>query len=235
MSIQARVVDLFHGDVLYSDVHKTDPVSDFTALAQANIWGMIHKATQGAGNTDPAYAARTKAARLGGLYTGAYHFNTGDTIPGQVNHFFDAAQPDAKTFMCLDFEDNRASQMSLSMAVEFLQLADEQLGRTLWLYSGNRIKELIVDQSAEVREVFSKRYFWLCEYGPIARMTDSNGALLPWAQPNLWQFTGDGVGPTPHSLPGVITQGIDINSFNGTKQQLALVWPGSALTPALTS
>jgi lysozyme len=220
----ARVVDIYHGDILFSDVHRTDPIGDFAALAQAGIYGLIHKATQGAGSTDPAYRARRTNARLGGLLTGAYHFNTGDTIPGQVNHFFDAVQPDASTLMALDFEDNRASQMTLAQAVQFLQLADEKLGRPLWVYSGNRIKELIGNASAEVRAVFAKRKFWLCEYGPVARMTDALGHPLPWAVPTLWQFTGDGIGPAPHTLPGIITKGIDINCYAGTRDQLKADW-----------
>jgi GH25 family lysozyme M1 (1,4-beta-N-acetylmuramidase) len=156
-----RVVDLYHGDVLASDAHHTDPVADFRALAQPGIWGIIHKATQGIGVADPAYASRVKNARLAGLLTGAYHFNTGDTIASQVNHFFDVAEPDSQTLMALDFEDNRASQMSLVQAMQFLQLGDEKLGRPLWIYSGNRIKELICQAGAsfEVREALARRPF----------------------------------------------------------------------------
>lgn len=219
-----RVVDLYHGDVMFAEVHRTDPVADYKGLAQAGIWGLIHKATQGVGVNDPAYRTRRTNARAGGLLTGAYHFNTGDSIPGQVNHFFDAVQPDASTMMALDFEDNRASQMSIAQATQFLQLADEKLERPLWVYSGNRIKELIVHASAEVRAVFAKRKFWLCQYGPVARMTDSNGHALPWTAPTLWQFTGDGVGPQPHTLPGIVTKGIDINSYAGTLDQLKADW-----------
>jgi hypothetical protein len=47
--------------------------------------------------------------------------------------------------MALDLEDYRASQMTLAQAVQFLQRGDEKLGRPLWIYSGNRIKELIVN------------------------------------------------------------------------------------------
>lgn len=219
-----RVVDLFHGDVMFAEVHRTDPVADYRALGQAGNWGLIHKATQGLGVNDPAYAVRVRNARLGGLLTGAYHFNTGDTVQGQVNHFFDAVNPDDQTMMALDFEDNRASQMTLSQAVQFLQLADERLGRPLWLYSGNRIKELIVNASPEVRALFAKRKFWLCEYGPVAKMTDVNGKPLPWPNYTLWQKTGDGIGPLPHTLPGIITQGIDINWYAGTRDQLAADW-----------
>jgi lysozyme len=220
----ARVVDIYHGDVMFAEAHRTDPIGDYLALGQAGVWGLIHKATQGVGVNDPAYAGRIRSARLGNLLTGAYHFNTGDTVQGQINHFFDAAHPDAQTLMALDFEDNRASQMTLAQAVQFLQLGDEKLGRPLWLYSGNRIKELIGNSSAEIRAVFSKRKLWLCEYGPAARMTDSLGHHLPWAQPSLWQFTGDGIGPLPHALPGILTKGIDINTYAGTKEQLAADW-----------
>jgi lysozyme len=219
-----RVVDIYHGDVLASDVHGGDPVRDFRTLGGQGIWGVIHKATQGVGVADKTYAPRMRCARAAGLLTGAYHFNTGDSIPGQVSHFFDVAQPDAQTMMALDFEDNRLSQMSLAQAVQFLQLADEKLGRPLWVYSGNRIKSLIVNQSAEIRQTFAKRHFWLCEYGPTVRMVDDNHHQLPWIQPTLWQFTGDGIGPQPHALAGIITKGIDINSYAGTIDQLRHDW-----------
>lgn len=223
--ITPRVVDVFHGDVFASDVKRSPSLlSDFQALAQAGIWGLIHKATQGVGVDDRMYATRTHVARLAGLLTGAYHFNTGDNIAAQVAHFFAAVQPDAQTLMALDFEDNRASQMSLAQAVQFLQLADEKLGRPLWLYSGNRIKELITHASAEVRATFAKRHFWLCQYGPRPKLLDSNGQALPWTSPSLWQFTGDGVGLGPHTLPGIATSGIDINSFAGTRAELAAAW-----------
>lgn len=222
--VTPRVVDIYHGDVLNSDVHGGDLAVDFQALGRSGIWGIIHKATQGIGVADRAYAPRVKAARAAGLLTGAYHFNTGDDVQDQVDHFFDVAQPDDQTLMALDFEDNRASQMSLDEAVEFLQLADEKLGRPLWLYSGNRIKSLIVNESTEIRQLFAKRHFWLCEYGPTVKMVDDNHHQLPWISPTLWQFTGDGIGPQPHVLPGIVTKGIDINSYAGTIDQLKHDW-----------
>lgn len=218
--ITPRVVDMFHGDILAHG----DPVAAFKAMADAGIWGIIHKATQGIGVADPAYASRTKAAREAGLLTGAYHFNTGDKISSQVDHFFDVAQPDGQTLMALDFEDNRASQMTLANAVAFLQLADQKLGRPLWVYSGNRIKELIVNASDEVRQVFGQRHFWLCEYGAVARMVDVNGHPLPWSSYTLWQFSGDSVGPLPHTIPGMLTKGIDLNTYSGTREQIAEEW-----------
>ncbi|HXP63981.1 MAG TPA: glycoside hydrolase family 25 protein [Steroidobacteraceae bacterium] len=235
MTIQPRVVDLFHGDILYSDVHHTDPVADFRAMGNAGIWGVIHKATQGLGNADPAYMLRTKNARLADLLTGAYHFNTGDTPQGQINHFFDVVEPDAQTMMALDFEDNRASQMTLAEAATFLYLADEKLGRPVWLYGGNRPKELLAGASAEIRALFGKRPWGLPQYASAPNIHDYDGKPMPWANWTLWQFTGDGVGPPPHALPGVITQGIDINTFIGTRAQLTAAWTGADLALAVTS
>lgn len=219
-----RVVDAYHGDVFYSDVHKTDPMADFKALANAGIWGLIHKATQGAGVIDSACRSRVKNARAAGLLTGLYHFNTGDTVAAQVNHFFDVAEPEAQTLMCLDFEDNRASQMSLSQAAQFLQLADEKLGRPIWLYGGNRPKQLLSDASSEIRTLFGKRHWWLCQYSSNPSALDFNKKPLPWHDWTLWQHTGDSIGPGVHVLPGILTKGIDISTYRGTREQLARDW-----------
>lgn len=223
MSISPRVVDMFHGD----DLVHGDPVAAFKQMEDAGYWGVIHKANQGVGSADPAFADRMKAVAQTTMARGAYHFNTGDTVTGQLEHFFDVVQPDAKTMMALDFEDNRASNMSLAQAVDFLMRGKEMLKRSLWIYSGNRIKELIVNASAEVRQVFGSCPLWLCEYGPVARMTDVNGHPLPWAKPTLWQFTGDGVGPLPHTVPGMTTRGLDINSYDGTRDQFVKDWTGA--------
>jgi lysozyme len=214
MIIQPMVVDMFHGDV----------VVNWTAVRGAGIAGIIHKATQGAGNTDPEYATRRAAAKLAGLLWGAYHFNTGDPVAAQIDHFFSAAQPDADTLMALDWEDNRASQMGLAQACDFLGAADEKLGRPVMVYSGNRAKELLPGASAAQLAILAKRRFWLCEYGPQAKMVDARGRALPWPTPWLWQFTGDGIGPQPHVIAGITTRGIDINSYAGTAEQLTKEW-----------
>ena len=39
----ARVIDIYRGDVLVSDVHKTDPIADFSALDTAGVWGLIQR------------------------------------------------------------------------------------------------------------------------------------------------------------------------------------------------
>jgi len=211
--MRADVIDLFHGDV----------VADFKAVAKAGVKGIIHKATQGAGVTDRAYVERRKMAADAGLLWGAYHFNTGEPVAAQVQHFLDAAKPDDHTLMALDFEDNRHSQMTLSQARDFLARLDGALGRKVVIYSGNRIKDLL---GRKVDAFFGAHRLWLAQYGPVARPQAS------WPKQWLWQFTGDGIGSPPHAIPGITTHGIDINQYSGDPAKLAADWAGA---PVLTS
>lgn len=220
-----RVVDVFHGDVFASDVKKSPSLLiDMQTLITNGIWGIIHKATQGIGNTDGQFKKRMAAAKEIGLLCMGYHFNTGENIASQIDHFWEAAEPDAEMGMCLDWEDNRASQMTLSEFIQFCNLADEKLGRPIWVYSGNRAKTLLTDPSKEIRDCCAKRHLWGCQYGSRFISKDNNGKLLPFKDVPLWQYTGDGLGPKPHSMPGIVTQGIDLNHFAGTKENLKTLW-----------
>lgn len=208
--MQPRVVDLSH--------HNT--VHDFGAAASAGIWGVIHKATQGKAYADPDYAGRRAAAGAAGLLWGAYHFNTGDNVASQVDWFLTRAAPDDKTLLVLDYEDNRLSQMNIHQAVEFLHLIETRIGRKAAIYSGNRVKETIGELDAEDKAYLTSHRLWLCQYGPVAKLP---AGFLGWW---LWQYTGDGVGPSPHNVPGISAGngGIDLNTYNGTREQLAAEW-----------
>lgn len=210
MPMIPRVIDISH--------HNT--VKDLKATASAGVWGVIHKASQGRAYRDPDYAGRRKLATAAGLLWGAYHFNTGDDVSSQVDNFLKAAQPDPQTLLVLDYEDNRPSQMSIKQAVQFLHLIEQKAGRKAAIYSGNRLKETIGGLVPMERDYLLTHRLWLCQYGPRAVLP--KGFAKYW----LWQYTGDGVGPMPHNLPGVIAGngGIDINTFEGTRAQLAANW-----------
>lgn len=202
------------------DISHHNTVKDFGLVKQAGIVGVIHKATQGRAYADPDYASRRFQAQGQGLLWGAYHFNTGDPIKQQVAWFLGKAQPDDKTLLILDYEDNRLSQMNIEQAVEFLHEVETQTGRKAAIYSGNRIKETIGDLSQSERDYITSHRLWLCQYGPVAHLP---AGFKNWW---LWQFTGDGVGPQPHNIPGIVAGngGIDINTYQGTAEQLAGEW-----------
>src|SRR5574337_768953 len=124
MTIKPFVIDISH--------HNT--VKDFGLVKASGIVGVIHKASQGKAYADPDYDARRFHAETAGLLWGAYHFNTGDNIKSQVAHFLTRANPDDKTLLVLDYEDNRLSQMNIEQAVEFLHEVEAQVGRKAAIY-----------------------------------------------------------------------------------------------------
>ena len=222
MIVAPKVVDISH----------YNRVASFAALRAAGYCGVIHKCIQGAAG-DPFYEARRGAATAAGLLWGGYAFSTGEEVKLQVQQFLTGLGNLTSLLVALDFEDNTASEMTLAQACEFLDRADQALGRPAWLYSGNRIKTLICDATDAQWDLLAARLFWLCEYGPVSRMIDDDGDDLPWVAPTLWQFTDGRNGPQPHSAPG-ITGLVDINSFAGTDEELTAAWPGVKPTPKPT-
>jgi lysozyme len=211
---EPRVVDIYHGD----NVEGKDFVAGFQKAYDAGIWGVIHKATQGVSIKDPMYAKRRLAAEKVGLLWGAYHFNTGEDVKKQVDNFIKAAEPDKKTLMVLDFEEYKTN-MSVHEAVSFMKLVEDKIGRSCAIYSGNRLKETITDLSKDEFNYMTSKKLWLCQYGPKAVLP--KGFKKYW----LWQYTGDGVGPTPHNIPGIsCNPGIDLNVYDSTKEQLQKEW-----------
>lgn len=221
------VVDIFHGDII--EGQKDGSYSGFAKLKAAGFRGVIHKATQGVASHDPEYARRREFIVGCGLLHGAYDFNTGDPVKDQVAYFFKTAVPCDTTLCAIDFEDNTHSQMSLSQLVEYLQRADDILGRPFWIYSGNRIKETIVRADAKTRDFLALHPLWLCEYGATARLLDAAHHPLPWSKWTLWQRDADGSGPDFHNAPGILTKNIDLNVYAGGPDQLLADWTGAAV------
>ena len=59
------------------DLSHFNNVTDFNAVKADGIVGVIHKATEGHGYTDPTYLSRRSQALAAGLWWGAYHFAHG--------------------------------------------------------------------------------------------------------------------------------------------------------------
>ena len=162
---------------------------------------------------DTSYARRRGPALTNGLLYGAYHYFTTEDPVQQANHFLASAQIDDKTLMALDHETRG---VSLANARIFMETVKTQTGRYPWLYSGFLIKEQLGNT---IDPFWQQIKLWLSHYNP-------NPPWPPcWTAPTLWQCTGDGVGPEPHVVPGVtIEGGCDINSFDGTDDELTAIW-----------
>jgi lysozyme len=225
MKINPKVIDIYHLNA--NDAHGNDG-ADFHAAYAFGIRGVIHKAMQVTG--DRLYPVRRPKALAAGLLWGAYHFNTGESAQVQAKRFLDFAAPDRNTVCALDWEDeNGVRHMHLHTAREFMEYVDEALVKlgqkpdSCVLYSGNVVKEEIVHADDETRTFFGSHRLWLAQYSATPVMTDYNHHPLPWKAPWLWQYTGDGAGLQPHSVPG-IGHNVDINSFDGTDDELKAQW-----------
>lgn len=205
-----RVIDIYSGTRVRDD--------SFKKAADAGIWACIHKATEGNGYKDKTYPVRRKMATDAGLLWGAYHFNLGNDWMTQVNNFLSQAEPDENTLLCLDFEDYVKGNMSIQSALAFMKEVEQRTGKLCAIYSGNRLKETIGSISKEEVAYLNDRKIWICQYGPKL--------ILPKGITNwfLWQYTGDGVGPQPHQVPGFYP-GEDLNVYNGTsKEEFTQTW-----------
>ena len=216
--------------ILIADMGSQNTV-DMTKLAGSGCFGVIHRATRSNQETDPLYQSRRAAAKALKLHWSGYAFNTGETASIQVTRFVNFAAFSADEGAWLDLERNPGgAQMTLASTIAFLDGVDQKLGRYCGLYSGDVIKSLAARATDEQRDFLAAHPFWLCEYGPVAKMVDVNGHPLPWVKPQFWQFSSDGVGPEPHTLPG-LENGADLSSFDGTADELADIWAGAPISP----
>jgi GH25 family lysozyme M1 (1,4-beta-N-acetylmuramidase) len=206
---------------------------DFSKLAGTECVGVIHRATRSTEETDALYRGRRTLALAIGLKWVAYAFNTGETVSVQVARFVDFVQPKADTSCWLDLERNPSGtgQMTLAMAIEFLDRGDNAISRRFGLYSGNVIKTLITGATAAQRDFLAAHPLWGSEYGPRWKNVDDNGDPLPWDKPFIWQYTGDGIGPQPQTLNG-LQDGADLSIYSGTPDELRAAWALPALPPA---
>src|SRR5262249_7335793 len=139
----------------------------------------------------------------------------------------------------LDYEKSFIhSQMSAAQARIFMDTVDQKTGRACWIYGGNWIRERISTMHMTDADVdwWRMHPLWLCQYR-LGGQSNSFAQLLPhltiprpWAVPTLVQYTGDGIGPLPHTVPG-LERGADLNVFGGTRTQLESLWYGAAVDP----
>ncbi len=216
--LSPRVTDISH--------HNT--VTDLKATAMAGVWAVIHKATQGTSYRDPTYAQRRGPANEAGMLWGAYHFGDNSDPIKQVDAFLAYAQPDDSTCLSLDYEDHPngpGRTMKPQQMVTFLKEIERRTGRKALLYGGNRIKEDIGRLSAADRDYVTSHRLWLCQYGSTPKLP------MGFDRSYLWQYTDGAVGPQPHGVPGIKGL-VDLNAFNGSKEDLESTWVGPIAAPS---
>jgi lysozyme len=189
---------------LVVDLSHWDEVTNWASIAQSGIVGVIYKATEGTGYVDETYASAKKSALAAGLLWGSYHFLDDEDPVLQAKHYLEKAEIGPDELFCCDYEeygDNSAGRVGQCV-----------------LYSGNWIKETGTNDS-----FWAEHRLWLAQYGTTPEVPD------PWSEFWLWQYTGDGQGPEPHSVPGISGAAVDINSYQYGREQLAAEWSGGTI------
>lgn len=189
------------------DLSHHDNVKNFKLAYKDGLRGIIHKATQGTSYVDPTYESRKPKAIAAGFLWGAYHFGTDSDVDEQVSHFLDTIGDANDTLIALDYEPNPSGgTMSLDQAREWIEKVEEKTGQSVVLYSGHLIKQELGDDKDGF---WGKRRLWLAQYGNNAKLPDA------WDKYWIWQYTGDGVGPEPHSVNGITGDALDLNVYSG--------------------
>jgi len=190
--------------------------------AQAGgILGVIHKATQGTGFSDPMYAIRRKAAKDAGLLWGAYHFGTGADPIAQAQFFLKVASPTQQDLIVLDFEENSASPdntMTVDQARAFIGVVRDATHVTPGLYGGSLLRDQLGNA---VDPTLQACWLWWAQYGPAP--------LIPtnWPSWTLWQYTDGHHGNPPFAVDGVGP--CDRDQYQGTSDDLQAKWVTGSL------
>lgn len=195
-----KVIDLYHGDT----------VASFEEAFKAGIRGVIHKATEGKSLTDFAYVERREEALDAGLLWGAYHFLRPGNMRDQARRFVDHAAPTEATLLAVDHEDRGVRYDDLCA---FLAEAEGEIGRPPILYSGFLIKEQLGSGSFAGLTRFR---LWLAQYSQTPKWPSR-----VWQKPFLWQYTQRG------EIAGIKGH-VDLNSFDGSDEELAAQWSGAS-------
>jgi lysozyme len=194
---------------------------DVSSAQADGIRGILHKASQGTGFADPAYAARREAAKNAGLMWGAYHFATAADPVEQARFFLRTASPGSQDLIVLDFETNEAkpsNTMNLDQAHAFIAAVQDATGTRLGLYGGAYLKQQV---GSAIDPTLQSCWLWWSQYGPAPTIPPN------WATWTLWQYT-DG----HHGIPPFTVDGIgpcDRNLYQGASDDLQARWVTGSL------
>ena len=167
------------------------------------------KATEGGDWVNPHYAQDIQAANAAGLKTGAYHYArpAGDATTQAANFAAQIAlAPDQTLPPALDIEvaEGKSAAQLEQWIEEFTSELKRLTGRTPMIYT---YKYFWMGQMNNSQK-FSDMPLWLAAY-----QDQAPEAVGGWKELSFWQRSGSG------KVAGISTD-VDMNLFNGSKQQL---------------
>ncbi len=207
MNINPKFVDLSHYDDL----------QDIAKVKAAGMIGVVNKASEGPGMVDTTYAIRKPMVLGAGMKYGGYHFLRPGDMEQQAAHYLNTMGDIAGLMLMGDWEVNT---VSVEAAQQWFGAVKDKTGRWPVCYSYAAMLMEMFGHGADA--IFTQTRLWIACY--------SLKLYWPtqiWAKPWAWQFTGDGNGPQPHEIAGIVlpgSKGIDINSYDGSDDQIIAEW-----------
>lgn len=181
--------------------------ADFTQAWNFGIRAIIHRATQGAQIRDTMCANRLMRAQTAGMLFAVYHLMTGTNEADQIANFKSVGDfTDFQIPAIIDWEfcDERFGGSGIFSDVKkMVDTLDDARGRATWLMGGNLIKTYLTVANDIERDWFARHPLILTDFANQPVLQDYQKRPLPWNEPLLWKFTGDGVGPGPKYIPGI--------------------------------
>ncbi|NNF00519.1 MAG: glycoside hydrolase family 25 protein [Pyrinomonadaceae bacterium] len=218
---KAIVIDAFHKNSIDWRQIKTD----------RRVAGIIHKATEGTGVSDPKYASRRLLAKRLGYKWGSYHLlRKGETIRQARFYLNKIGRDSSDEIMALDVECTTNSlcnvpkyKVTAEEIATFLKYVKQKTGRYPIFY-GNQsvIKDL--SKNLPNNQLLMSVPLWYARFKE--NVTDFPKGI--WRSYTLWQFSSE-INCKPdekclYRVPGT-KHDMDINVYNGTIEEMQRDWP----------
>lgn len=200
------------------DLSHHNQVTDWKAIAGADVSFVYLKATEGETYTDPAFQSYWNSARQAGIRRGAYHFFRPSTSPeAQADHFcatIGTLEP-GDLPPALDLEEtvpppdqwiSVAAALRVGLILRFLARLKEHCGLEPVLYTRrNWVTSFLPNATA-----LAEYPVWIADY----RGTEAPAIPSPWQQWTFWQHSEKG------TIPGIQST-VDLDRFRGSADELA--------------
>lgn len=191
---------------LIIDLSHHNTVTDFDAIRAGGTIGIIHKATEGTGYSDPEYWDRRAAAEDAGLLWASYHFLKHGDIEAQMQNFVAKVQPKPGERLVIDYEDDNCTLNDLHSSIDYLRKMAPDCEITV--YSGHLIK----DQLGNSKDAqLATTSLWLAQY-TTGSPSWPKGTWPTWT---LWQYSDA-------ERASGISGAVDANRFNGSVDNACL-------------
>lgn len=198
------------------DVSNYQGTVSWATVDSAGVTFAFMKASEGTYYADPTLRTNWAGAQRQGIYRGAYHFARPSTSPGsaaaqaryfvaRVGSFQDKG--DLPPVLDLEASGGLGSQSLTSWVASWLSTVEQLTGRTPIIYCSPSFWEDRLANST----AFHHYPLWVANYGVSSPRVPGG-----WSTWTFWQRSSVG------RVPGIVGN-VDMNRFNGSGSQLALM------------